>query len=403
MPSILTWFGISFAILFVGAHLAVMGGILLEFRRESLIRKQAGSTALAESRQTPGILQLLPSISIVIPARNEERNLEALFESLRGQQYRGALEVVLIDDRSSDATARLFADFAASYTTGKTGGAQRTVKILNLTENHGPNYKQQALTAGLKLACGDYILFTDADCTMEPCWATDMATLLADPRTALAIGPVYKRMAGSCFFDLYQAFDHAVRYMYLVGGTGIGSPCGGFGNNLIVRRSALAAIGGYEAVPYSLTEDAALIACVRTLKGARIRAGLSAGTSVMTTPVGNWRQLVTQGLRWNNGGMYGPDRTTRLVFGALMFSIGAGILVLPIAWLAPDLYLLPIAVYIAMTMDTVATASIAGKALPIGSLRLIPQLLFTPVYFTFLTILGLLRIKISWKDARLPT
>ncbi len=379
MSPFMSWFGPVFAVSFVSAHLAMMAGLLMENRRE---RKALGRL----SGQTE-------SVSIVIPARNEQANLPALFASLQVQEYAGSLEVVLIDDRSSDATLQMFQDFRASATF--------PVKILHLDENPGPNFKQKALEYGIELASGDYLLFTDADCTMSPAWVATMAALLGDERTALAIGPVYKRIDGNGFFRLFQAFDHAVRYMYLTGGAGLGVPCGGFGNNLIIRRTALNTIGGYAAVPYSLTEDAALISCIRSRKEFHIRAGTTESSRVVTTPVPCWRDLVNQGLRWNNGGLFAPDLETRLVFGALALSISAGILALPFVLAVPGLWLLPAAVLLAMTMNTIATISMAGSMLSASWPRLAAQLGYMPVHFTLLTMLGLLGIKVRWKGERL--
>lgn len=397
MSPFMSWFGPVFAFCFVSAHLAMMTGLVLEKVRE---RKALGSQpalpeaprSAPESRTTPGFL---PSVSIIIPAKNEQANLPALFHSLQVQEYAGTLEVVLIDDRSSDDTLRMFQDFQKTV--------PFPVKILHLDDNPGPNFKQKALERGIDMATGEYLLFTDADCTMAPGWVTTMAALLNDDRTALAIGPVYKRIEGQGFFRLFQAFDHAIRYMYLTGGAGLGVPCGGFGNNLIIRKTALDVIGGYAAVPYSVTEDAALVSCIRSRKEFRIRAGMSDSSKVMTMPVSGYRELVTQGLRWNNGGLFAPDLETRLVFGALAFSISAGVLALPLVPAVPGLWMLPAAVLVAMLMNTIATVSMAGPMLSAPWPRLALQLAYMPVHFTLLTILGLLGIKVSWKGERLAS
>ncbi|MFH2114369.1 MAG: glycosyltransferase family A protein, partial [Spirochaetota bacterium] len=163
MSPFMSWFAPIFALSFVSAHLAMMAGLLMERRRG---KKSLGSLSTQAA-----------SVSIVIPARNEQANLAALFASLRAQEYAGVLEVVLIDDRSSDHTLRMFQEFQAS--------AAFPVKILHLDENPGPNFKQKALEHGIELASGKYLLFTDADCMMAPGWVTTMAALLGDEKTAL--------------------------------------------------------------------------------------------------------------------------------------------------------------------------------------------------------------------------
>jgi cellulose synthase/poly-beta-1,6-N-acetylglucosamine synthase-like glycosyltransferase len=391
----MSWFGPVFAGAFVSAHLAMMAGLLMEKQRErkALARLSNPPDTGPSGKKNTSSPSRSASVSIIIPAKNEEANLPALFASLQAQKYAGPLEVVLIDDRSSDATLRMFQDFQASSTF--------PVKTLHLDENPGPNFKQKALERGIDLATGEYLLFTDADCTMSPGWVATMAALLGDKDTALAIGPVYKRIDGSGFFRLFQAFDHAMRYMYLTGGAGLGVPCGGFGNNLIIRKTALDTIGGYAAVPYSVTEDAALISCVRSRKEFRIRAGMTEPTRVVTTPVPGWRELITQGLRWNNGGLFAPDLETRLVFGALALSISAGVISVPFVFAVPGLWMLPAAILASMLMNTIATVGMAGRMLPASWPRLAAQLVYMPINFTLLTLLGLLGIKVSWKGERL--
>lgn len=405
MAPFMSWFGPLFTVCFVSAHLAMMVGLLMERRRERMAlgrlyglsriaarENKTGSGATASPMDTaePG---QPASVSVVVPAKNEQYNLPALFDSLLAQQYAGSLEVVLIDDRSEDDTLRMFQGFRKA--------AAFPVKILHLDENPGPNFKQKALERGIELATGEYLLFTDADCIMAPSWVATMAALMVNKRTALAIGPVYKRIDGPGFFRLFQAFDHAIRYMYLTGGAGLGVPCGGFGNNLIIRKTALDAIGGYAAVPYSVTEDAALVSCIRSRKEFHIRAGMTESSRVVTMPVSGWRELVTQGLRWNNGGLFAPDLETRLVFGALALSIAAGVLALPFITAVPGLWMLPAAVLAAMVMNTLATVNMAGIMLSVSWPRLALQLAYMPVHFTLLTLLGLLGIKVNWKGERL--
>jgi cellulose synthase/poly-beta-1,6-N-acetylglucosamine synthase-like glycosyltransferase len=273
--------------------------------------------------------------------------------------------------------------------------------VVTLDANPGPNFKQYALRRGIEAATGEYLLFTDADCAVSPAWISAMVARLDDDGTGLVIGPVYKRIARTGAFHVYQAFDHAVRYMYLAAAAGLGLPCGGFGNNLIFRRAALDAIGGYEAVPYSVTEDAALISSIRTKSSFRIRAALEADARVITDPVDNGRDFVSQCLRWNNGGLFAPDLLTRVGFGALMIAISAGVLGLPACAFLPALWPLPLAVLVAMFSNTYFARRIAGDTLPGPYFRYLPHLVFMPIYTTFLTIIGYAGVEVRWKGAKL--
>jgi cellulose synthase/poly-beta-1,6-N-acetylglucosamine synthase-like glycosyltransferase len=230
-----------------------------------------------------------------------------------------------------------------------------------------------------------------------------MALRMADEQVGAIIGPVFKipGTEGQEFFRVYQCFDHAIRYMYLAGSTGIGAAGGGFGNNLILRRAALDAIGGYDAIPPSPTEDAALISQIRADTSYRIRSACGADVHVMTRGENSWGALLNQTLRWNNGGLFSPELSTRLNFGFLMITISMGILALPLTPFIPSLWPLPAAVFIVMAMNTLAILILFRAALPKPGPGYIIHAIFTPMYFTLLTIMGFCGISFEWKGSRI--
>jgi cellulose synthase/poly-beta-1,6-N-acetylglucosamine synthase-like glycosyltransferase len=234
-----------------------------------------------------------------------------------------------------------------------------------------------------------------------------MAARLQDSRIGAVLGPVFKRPGGRGFFFLYQVFDHAIRYMYLAASTGLGSAGGGFGNNLIIRKAALDAVGGYGSVPFSVTEDAALVTRIRSHSKFKVRAACGYDVQVITASEKTWSDFLKQTLRWNNGGLFSPDLETRLNFGFLMITISMGILAFPLLPVVPRLWPLPFAIFIAMIMNTLAAFKIAGPALPrfkypwVQGWKYLIQLLFTPAYFTFLTILAFVGVKPTWKGEKL--
>jgi cellulose synthase/poly-beta-1,6-N-acetylglucosamine synthase-like glycosyltransferase len=168
----------------------------------------------------------------------------------------------------------------------------------------------------------------------------------------------------------------------------------------------LDAVGGYEKVPPSPTEDAALVARIRVCSDYKVRAAVGPDVHVITRGESSWKALVNQTLRWNNGGLFSPDLSTRLNFGFLMVTISLGILAIPVLPFYPPVWPLPAAVMLSMTFNTIATLGLFGASLPRKGPLLkraaayILQLIFTPVYFTFLTILGFCGVKSDWKGNR---
>jgi glycosyltransferase involved in cell wall biosynthesis len=98
-------------------------------------------------------------ISVVVPARNEEKNLRASLKSLSLQTYKN-LEVLLINDRSSDGTKRIMEEFVASHP------HWRMINIELLPD--GWLGKCNALQMGADQSQGEYILFTDGDIHFSP-------------------------------------------------------------------------------------------------------------------------------------------------------------------------------------------------------------------------------------------
>ena len=390
-----TVFRIVFFAAFVGLHCVLMAGLALEWwrdRKASLAGRAGGAGPADLHAGAP------PKVSVIIPVHDESLRMDRLLESLAAQEY-PAMEIIFVNDRSTDGGPQKLERFVRRMTEPGRGEC----RIITLTENPGPNHKQYALERGIEAAGGEFLLLTDADCEVPPRWIAAMVRRLADERIGAVIGPVFKTIGGKGFFWFYQCLDHAVRYMYLVGSSGIGAAGGGFGNNLILRRESLDAIGGYGSVPFSPTEDAALVARIRSHSPYQVHSAVGADTLVFTGPEKTWGALLNQTLRWNNGGLFSPDLVARLSFGYLMISISMGILAIPLLPFFPGLWPLPLGVGLSMLMDTIAMRRLFGHALPQGgvptALYYLFQLLFTPAWMTLLTLFGFFGVKINWKGS----
>jgi chlorobactene glucosyltransferase len=114
------------------------------------------------------------SASIVLPARDEERNIVGCVDSLLTQDY-PHFEVIVVDDASTDATSRLLADLRRTH---PQRDRLRVVRVDRLPP--GWAGKPHALHTGAALATGEWLLFTDADTRHKP------ATLRTTVRIALA-------------------------------------------------------------------------------------------------------------------------------------------------------------------------------------------------------------------------
>ena len=104
-----------------------------------------------------------PSITVVVPARNEAENIAATLESLLAQDY--PLQIIAIDDRSSDATGAIMDELASQHP-----NRLATLHVITLPEGWLGKTHAMALAARHAIAVHqpDYLLFTDADVLFQP-------------------------------------------------------------------------------------------------------------------------------------------------------------------------------------------------------------------------------------------
>ncbi len=99
-------------------------------------------------------------VSVVVPARNEAEHIATLLESLTQQTFAGTLEVIVVDNNSTDQTAQVAAQFADR---------------LNLRVVTEPvKGRGAARAAGFAAAAGSIILSTDADSVVPACWIQEL-------------------------------------------------------------------------------------------------------------------------------------------------------------------------------------------------------------------------------------
>src|SRR4051812_27792592 len=102
-----------------------------------------------------------PFVSIVVPARNEEKNLPRLLPSLLGQRY-PRFEVIVVDDKSTDGTPQVLEEWQAR------DERLHVVRGEDLPREEGWMGKPHAMMQGARIAKGEWLLFTDADTRHEP-------------------------------------------------------------------------------------------------------------------------------------------------------------------------------------------------------------------------------------------
>ncbi len=205
-----------------------------------------------------------PSVSIVIPARNEEATVASAVASQLAQDYPD-FEVIAVNDRSTDGTGAILESLA------------RENPRLRVVPGEDPPAgwlgKPHALWLGYREAKGELLLFADADVLYDPRGLREAVCLLEELRTDLLT--LLPRMEAKGFWE-------NVLMPYVLGAFFLGpgflansdrarwmAAGGGAGN--LIRRAAYEAIGGHEALKASVVDDVALAFRVKR-SGLRARA-----------------------------------------------------------------------------------------------------------------------------------
>jgi hopene-associated glycosyltransferase HpnB len=299
-------------------------------------------------RLPPGPPGQLPAVTVVIPARNEADMLPACLPTLLSQDYPGRLRVIVVDDDSSDGTAKIAACLgnaaAADLPAAGLPAAELTVVATRPTPP-GWAGKVWAMAEGVRAAGPDaeYILFTDADIAYAPGTLARLARSAAAGDFAMVSQMALLRAASRWEKVLIPAFVYFFAQLYPF--ARISRPrartAAAAGGCMLVRADVLAAAGGLSRISGARIDDVAL---GKLLKRAGGRCWLGLTTDVTSArPYGRLADI------W--------DMVARSAYTQLHYSLAAtAAVLLGLAWL----YLLPPAAAIAGLVIAGTGAAPAG-------------------------------------------
>ncbi len=326
-----------------------------------------------------------PAVSIIVPARNEEENIGRCLESMLRLTYpRELLEIIVIDDRSTDNTPALIRSVA---------DANPHIRVVHALPGEGNlRGKTNAVAQGIEKSNGEIILFTDADCAVPPSWVEETVKYYTSEQVGIVAG--FTSLRTSNWFEEMQALDWFVLFTVAAATTRIHFPVTAVGNNLSVRRTAYDAVGGYRKIPFSVTEDYALFHAVTADTMFRARFPMDRRTLVQSGACDTWRALYLQKKRWFAGGR-DMDAKSLLGFG-LTYALNLFLLYAAVTMQAGTL-MMPLIVK--ASVDLLLTLPAIGTFKRWRLLRAFPMYaLYFFFYVLFYPPLVLFRGQIVWKD-----
>ncbi len=304
-------------------------GVLIDYYRRAW--KAIPASSVQYSSIQGGKSMGRTRISVLVPARNEEKNIGICLESLSRQSYPKELyEVIVIDDHSTDNTAAIVEAFAEAgapavrneaeekaWAKGDVGEgiSVRCLRLADAAREEGAGavkaYKKFAIETGIRAAAGELILTTDADCWFHPDWLGTIAGFYEKTGAKFIAAPVrigeeYSRsrrgaaaQKRNSFLAIFQTLD----FITLQGITGaavykrVHSMCNGA--NLAYEKKTFFEVEGFkdiDAIPSG--DDMLLMHKIYKKYPEQVFFLKNRHAIVSTRPETSWKSFVNQRVRW---------------------------------------------------------------------------------------------------------
>lgn len=260
------------------------------------------------------------SVAVVVSARNEAQVIEnCLFSVMNVSFPHDKLEIVVVDDFSTDDTAALVSDLFATVK-----HSQSVKRLIRLSEYLPPERsmfpnKKKALELAVAASSADIIVTTDADCVVPPDWLNVVVSQFVRNKELQILASPVLCSRGNSLVERYQALD----FIGLMGITAAGYESGwhqmGNGANLAYRKSAFEAVNGYEGNDHIPSgDDMFLLRKMNERWPGAARFLPACDAVVITLPQPDWGSFIRQRIRWGGKNSAIPGVAIKLVLLAVL-------------------------------------------------------------------------------------
>ncbi|MBK8582372.1 MAG: glycosyltransferase [Flavobacteriales bacterium] len=205
----------------------------------AVLRKLVGEEALVPSATGT-------AVTFIIPARDAEDTIGALLQDLHAQRWpQHLVEVLVVDDASSDTTAAIVRGMMATWPN------------LRLLRNVGAG-KKDAISLGVREAANDLIVMTDADARCGPLRLAALVNHLSEQPAQLVLMPVVTHGNGS-WLGRVQVDEQCALLGAAMGSADGGTPLLAYGANMAFSKKAFQAVGGFQGDKWASGDDLFLL------------------------------------------------------------------------------------------------------------------------------------------------
>lgn len=232
-------------------------------------------------------------VSIIVPARNEELNIENCLNDLIKQEYPKELfEIIVINDASTDKTKEKIESFINSCSLLLT-----PYPNITLLESSAP-LKKAAITLGVNHATGDLIITTDADCRMGSKWLSTLVDYYEINKPKMMIAPVCMKNENTLFKKL-QSIEFLSLIASSAGACKLRIPLMCNGANLVYEKEAFNEADGFNTdMKYSSGDDVFLMNKISKKYPSKVHFIKNKDVIVCTDAKENISKLISQRKRW---------------------------------------------------------------------------------------------------------
>jgi glycosyltransferase involved in cell wall biosynthesis len=229
--------------------------------------------------------------SVIIPFRNEANRLPFLLESLlKLDDSKAYFECLLVNDDSTDESVNIIKN--------KLERSGISFQILeNQRQSKSP--KKDAIVTAIQQANFEWILTTDADCTLPSTWLQTFAEFSQQQSSQMMVGPVSYESVNSTFLEYFQMLDFLSLQGATLGGFGIGKPFLCNGANLAYKKETFLKLNGFDGNSNIASgDDIFLFEKFIQAYPNEVLFVKSKLAMVTTFPLESWKDVVQQRIRW---------------------------------------------------------------------------------------------------------
>ena len=326
-------------------------------------------------------------LSVIIPFKNEEKNLKTLIHNLSNQTLKNELyEIILVNDNSTDNSVKVLEQLLSN---------KEKFKLIHSDFKTGG--KKNALSLGITRAKGNLIVTTDADCTHNKKWLETILNYYIKHKPKMIIAPVL--MQGKSFFGNMQSLEFLSLIASTGGAAGIGHPIMCNGANLSYEKKVYEEFEDALNMKKESGDDIFLLHNIKKKYPKEIHFLKSNDAVVYTEAENSLKSFLRQRIRWASKSSSYKDSDS-IISSLIVFSTNPVLIVLYVLSIF-DIAFLPAALVLTMLKIIPDLVLILLSADYFKVKKLIAYfpitLIVYPFYIVITGVAGLFTKNVTWK------